>query len=85
MTSREHIRKTLRAFILKNYLFTDDESALTDSDSFLEAKILDSMGVLEMIQYLGEAFAIAVEDTEMIPENLDSIDRLTEFVQRKTA
>jgi acyl carrier protein len=73
----------LRSFILENYLFTQDQSALANSDSFLDSKILDSMGILELIQYLKEEFEIKVHESEMIPENLDSIDKLVAFMAKK--
>ena len=76
--------RLLRSFILENYLFTQDESALANSNSFLESKILDSMGILELIQYLDEEFGVKVHESEMIPSNLDSIDNLLAFLAKKT-
>ena len=75
----------LRRFILENFLFTDDEGALANSDSFLERGILDSTGIMEVILFLEEEFDVTVADEEMIPENLDSIDHLRAFVQGKQA
>jgi acyl carrier protein len=80
--TKETVR-LLRSFILENYLFTQDQSALANGDSFLDSKILDSMGILELIQYLKEEFGIKVHESEMIPENLDSIDNLVAFMAKK--
>lgn len=77
------VRQKLRIFILENYLFSDDSSALTDGDSFLAQGILDSTGILEVIFFIEEQFNIKVDDEEMIPENLDSIDHLVTFIDRK--
>lgn len=74
----------LRNFILENYLFTDDQSALKNSDSFLDNGILDSMGILEVIHFLDEEFGIKVDDEEMVPDNLDSIDNLLTFIKSKS-
>lgn len=79
------IKQPLRTFILENYLFTDDQSALADADSFLEKGILDSTGIMEVIFFIEEQFGIKVEDEEMIPQNLDSIDYLAAFIERKKA
>ncbi|MDH5765141.1 MAG: acyl carrier protein [Gammaproteobacteria bacterium] len=73
----------LRSYVLENYLFTDDQSVLSNSDSFLEKGILDSTGILEIINLLDEEFGIVVEDEEMIPENLDSIDNILSFMEKK--
>jgi len=74
----------LRTFILENYLFTDDQSKLNSSDSFLDTGILDSMGILEVIYYLDEEMSIKVTPDEMIPANLDSINNLVAFIKKKT-
>lgn len=78
-------KQALRTFILENYLFTDDQSALADADSFLEKGVLDSTGIMEVVFFIEEQFGIKVEDEEMIPQNLDSIDHLVTFVERKKA
>lgn len=75
--------KVVRSFILENYLFTDDESALSDDDSFLDMGILDSTGMLEVIYFLEDDFSIKIEDDEMIPENLDSVNNIIKFIGKK--
>jgi acyl carrier protein len=77
--------KKIRAYILENYLFTDDESALGNDDSFLEKGILDSTGMLEVIYFLEDEFEVSVADQEMVPENLDSVNRIVAYVERKQA
>lgn len=77
------VRISLRRLILEDYLFTDDEKALTDDMSFLEEGVLDSMGILEIIMFLEEQFGVTVAEDEMVPENLDSIDNLLAYIERK--
>ena len=77
------IKQDIKTYILENYLFTDDDSQLSDSDSFLEKGILDSTGILEVIYFIEDEYGIKVEDEEMIPENLDSVNRIANFVGRK--
>ncbi|MDT8340390.1 MAG: acyl carrier protein [Longimicrobiales bacterium] len=79
------IETRLRRYILENFLFTEDEEALSNSDSFLERGIVDSTGIMEVIFFVEEEFGFSVEDEEMVPENLDSIDALVAFVGRKQA
>jgi acyl carrier protein len=79
MTSAAKIRN----YILEDYLFSDDQSALDSSDSFLEKGVLDSTGILEVIYFLEDEFQIKVEDDEMIPENLDSVNNIVAFVGSK--
>ncbi|MCK9265238.1 MAG: acyl carrier protein [Desulfobulbaceae bacterium] len=74
---------SIRAFIFENFLFDADESALQNDDSFLEKGIIDSTGVLELVEWLEETFGIKIEDEELIPENLDSVNLLAAFIDRK--
>lgn len=76
-------RDDLRRFIAKNFLFSGGTDTLTDSGSLLEAGIIDSTGVLELVAHVEAEYAIKVEDAELVPENLDSIGSLVAFVGRK--
>ena len=79
MSSEDKIRR----FILENYLFTDDQSELNNDDSFLDQGILDSTGILEIIFFIEDEFGIKIKDDEMVPENLDSVNRIVAFIERK--
>ncbi len=80
-----NIEDKVKEYILENYLFTDDMSALGNDDSFIEKGIIDSTGILEVIFFLEETFSLAVEDDEMVPENFDSVNNIAAFVNKKTA
>ena len=81
-TMLEKVKK-LRKYIFDNFLFTEDENALGNDDSFMEKGIIDSTGILEVVTFIEEDFGFNVEDEELIPENLDSVDNLAAFIQRK--
>ena len=59
------MKHIIRQYILGNLLFTDDESGLQDSESFLDGGIIDSTGVMEIILFIEETFGIKVTDDEM--------------------
>ena len=73
----------VRRFIGENFLFRDDADAITHDASLLDAGIIDSTGVLELVCFLETAFGIQVHDDEMLPENLDSIHAIANYVGRK--
>jgi acyl carrier protein len=77
------IRKELRSFILETFLFGDESQGFENADSFMEKGIIDSTGVLELVSHLEQTYSITVKDEEMVPTNLDSVDNLAAFVQRK--
>jgi acyl carrier protein len=81
----ESIRAQVRDFILENFLFGVDDSALTDSASLLENGFVDSTGILELVGFVENHYDIHVENDEMMPENLDSISNISTYVVRKLA
>lgn len=77
-----NVEQELRRFITDNFPF-GQVGGLSNDDSFLEQGIIDSTGVLELVAFLEETYDIKVEDDELIPDNLDSINRLARFLERK--
>lgn len=77
------IEQKVRQFITDNFLFREDRASLTDSESLLEAGVIDSTGVLELVAFLESEFGLAVGDAEIVPENLDSISRIAGYVDGK--
>ena len=75
----------IRSFILDTFLFTDDPSALSDDESFLDRGIIDSTGVLELVMFLEEEFGVSVDDADLTPESLDSVRSVGAFLERKRA
>jgi acyl carrier protein len=76
------IREAVRTFILENFLFGDDD-CLRDDISLVEEGIVDSTGVLELVTFVEEKFAIVVQDDEIIPENFDSILKMENYLEGK--
>lgn len=77
------IEQQIRNFIVENFLFGESNNGLNDDDSLLEKGVIDSTGVLELITFIEETYGIKVNDEELIPENLDSISNVTNFIKRK--
>ena len=78
----KNLAQSLRTFIKDNFLFGADD-AFADDDSLVEQGIIDSTGVLELITHLEATYKLAIDDDELVPENLDSIANLTRFIQTK--
>jgi len=77
------IAQELRQFVLDSFLFGQSSIELKDDDSFLEKGIIDSTGVLELVAFLEDKYQIKIEDEEVIPKNLDSINNLLRFLENK--
>jgi acyl carrier protein len=75
------IEREIRTFLVNNYLFGRSE-ALRDDESLLDG-VIDSTGVLELVVFLQESFAIVVEDEEVVPDNLESVKTVVAYVERK--
>jgi acyl carrier protein len=83
MTDMGAIEAELRQFVIDNFMYGKD--GLSNDTSFLASGLIDSSGVLELIIHLEQTYGLEIEDEDLIPENLDSINRLVAFVGRKQA
>jgi acyl carrier protein len=77
------IKSNLRKFIEENYLPSAGIDSFEDGDSFMEKGIIDSTGILELLEFLESTFQIRVEDDEVIPDNLDTLTCMTVYVRDK--
>ena len=77
------IKNKVTSYIEKNFLFSLSDKSLHDNDSFLEKGVIDSTGILEIVSYIEEEFDIEVKDEELIPDNFDSINNLTQYITKK--
>ena len=73
----------VRDFVVKSFLFGDG-ALLRDDTSFLEEGIIDSTGILELVMFLEETYGIEIKDSELVPDNLDSLQNIARFVRNKT-
>lgn len=79
------VRKKIRDFIVENFLFGDDSQPLPGDLSLMENDLVDSTGVLELVGFLEQGFGLTVADADIVPANLDTIDRIAAFIDRKIA
>lgn len=83
-SSANAVKTTVRQYIQDNFLMGAAESYADDA-SFMDAQLLDSTGFLELVQFLEDTYGFKIEDEEMMPDNLDSLDAVAAFVARKRA
>ena len=76
------MKNQLRNFIVENYLF-GQKVDFSDDDSLQDKGIIDSTGVLELVSHLEHTYGVAIADSELVPEYLDSINRLARFIEGK--
>lgn len=74
----------VRAFIVESFLFGDASAAPADGESLIAAGIIDSTGVLELVAFVEDCFSVTVEDADITPENLDSIEAIATYIQKKS-
>lgn len=75
-------REKIRNFVRESFLFGGDDE-LRDDDSFLDMGIVDSTGVLELVAFLEGEWDLTIDDAELVPENLDSVNNIVGFLERK--
>ncbi len=79
----ENIEQTIRNYIVENFLFGDQSVKFSDDDSLSENGIIDSTGILGLVNFLESEYQISVNNDEIIPDNLDSIEKIVNFVKQK--
>ncbi len=79
----QNIQNQIVHFITSNFLFDDSKNNIGIEDSLLETGVIDSTGVLELVAFIEETYGIKVEDEEIVPENLDSINNITAYIVSK--
>lgn len=79
------IQTQVRSLVEDNFLFREDRNSLTDTESLIDAGLIDSTGILELVALLEERFNIEVADADLVPGNFDSIDRIVAYVARVLA
>jgi len=77
------LHERILRYLLENYLFTEDRNALGVDESLIGRGIVDSTGILEVVLFIEEELGVKVHDEDMIPENLDSVNRIAAFVATK--
>ncbi|MCP5327325.1 MAG: acyl carrier protein [Sinobacteraceae bacterium] len=78
------IKQAVRHYIEQNFLVGAD-TPIADGDSLLQLQIVDSTGFLELVNFVESSFGVKVDDEEMVPENLETLDNIDAFVRRKLA
>ena len=81
MTS--NVKQPIRDFIETSFLFREGREKLADGESLLDAGLIDSTGILELVSFLESEFGILVQDDEIVPENLDSVNQIAAYVESK--
>lgn len=79
----EQICQCIRKFLFENYLFGYDENMFSNDASFLDFGVLDSTGILELILFIESEFSIEITDSEILPQNLDSVNCVSRFIYKK--
>lgn len=78
-----NIQDELVSFIQENFIAGRSDIELIPDDSLIESGIIDSTGILELVLFIEEKYSIEVDDEELIPENLDSINNLISYLKKK--
>lgn len=77
------IQNQLRDYIVSQFMYDQPNAKLAAEDDLLNEGIVDSMGILQIVNFLEEKFGVAVSDEEITPENFRSLGTLTDFIMQK--
>jgi acyl carrier protein len=77
------VNSKVREFILDNFMYRDDRAELADTESLLDAGLIDSTGILELVAFIETEFSIQMSDADIVPDNLDSVDTIVRYVETR--
>lgn len=77
------VNSKVREFIKDNFMYRDDRADLADTESLLEAGLIDSTGILELVAFIETEFSIQMADADIVPDNLDSVQTIVRYVESK--
>ena len=83
MDTYDAVATRIREYLSRNFLFSDQGFQYEDDASFLELGIIDSFAFVELLQWVEEEFSISVADDELVPDNFDSVRKLSSFILGK--
>lgn len=83
MITKTDTREQIRSFLAENFLLSSDGFTLDDDASLLEAGVVDSTGVLEVILFVEETFGVEVADDEIVPDNFDTVNKMAAYIESK--
>jgi acyl carrier protein len=78
-----NVNSKVREFIKDNFMYRDDREDLADSESLLDAGLIDSTGILELVAFIETEFSIQMSDADIVPDNLDSVQTIVRYVEGK--
>lgn len=82
MHSQAVIETEIRTFLSENFPLST--GVIVDSEqSLVESGVIDSLGVLELVEFVEEKYDFRIPEDELLPENLDSIGNITRFIANK--
>jgi acyl carrier protein len=77
------VEQQIKTYIAENFMFSSNGFELDEDESFLDAGVVDSLGVLELVTFVEETFGVQVSDEEIVPDNFDSVNNLAAYIGRK--
>lgn len=77
------IESSIKDFIHRNFLMNSSQSSFSNTDSFMEKGIIDSTGILELVNFIQQSYQIEILDEELVPENLDTVQNICTYIKRK--
>jgi acyl carrier protein len=75
-------KEKIRQFLLEKLARAKKIKQIDDQDNLIESGIIDSLGIMQLVAYLEDTFTVKVKDEDIVPENFESIDIITSYIER---
>lgn len=75
----------VKGFIVSELMVGERGVNLDDTFSLIENGVLDSLGIMKLIQFIEERFSFSIEDEDILPENFENIESISQFIKRSVS
>ena len=75
--------KELENFLLTEIVVDQNIESIPSDEDLIMRGIIDSLGIMKLVEYLEDAFRIKISDNDLIPENFQTIEKLENLIEMK--
>ncbi len=78
----DEIRKTVRDYVVREYLEVGDDREITDDTPLISGGIVDSFSMVSLKRFLERKYGIQIPDAEASPQAFDTVASIAGLVVR---
>jgi acyl carrier protein len=75
-------KELIRQFVMRKIAGKNERMSINDKDDIITAGIIDSLGIMQLVAFIEETFSIEIKDEDIVPDNFESIETISSFIEK---